>query len=154
VPKVTSIFESMDRELPWYTQLLIGTSKFAAGYWWLLLMMAGLGVYFFRRWRATKEGRLKWDTILLRVPVVRVLLRLLAVARFAKTLATLLASGVPLLKAMDIVRNVLDNALLEKVVVEATSSIREGESIAEPLKRSRQFPPLVTHMIAVGEKSG
>jgi general secretion pathway protein F len=79
---------------------------------------------------------------------------MLAVARFAKTLATLLAAGVPLLKAMDIVKNVLGNALLERVVEEATGSIREGESIAEPLRRSGQFPPIVTHMIAVGEKSG
>jgi general secretion pathway protein F len=154
VPKVTSIFESMDRALPWYTTLLIGTSRFAAGYWWLVVLVVGLGVYFLRRWQKTKEGRLKWDTFLLRIPVFGVLLQMLAVSRFAKTLATLLASGVPLLKAMDIVRNVLGNALLEKVVEEATGSIREGESIAEPLRRSKQFPPIVTHMIAVGEKSG
>jgi general secretion pathway protein F len=154
VPKVTSIFESMDRALPWYTQLLIGTSRFAAGYWWLVVLVVGIGVYLLRRWQKTKEGRLKWDTFLLRIPVFGVLLQMLAVSRFAKTLATLLASGVPLLKAMDIVRNVLGNALLEKVVEEATGSIREGESIAEPLRRSKQFPPIVTHMIAVGEKSG
>jgi general secretion pathway protein F len=79
---------------------------------------------------------------------------MLAVARFAKTLSTLLASGVPLLKAMEIVRNVLGNAALENVVSTAAGSIREGESIAEPLRRSGRFPPIVTHMIAVGEKSG
>jgi len=131
VPKVTAIFESLDRALPWYTQVLIGTSNFLAGYWWLLLILGGGGLWWFRRWK-----------------------KMLSVARFAKTLATLLAAGVPLLKAMEIVRNVLDNALLEKVVEEATGSIREGESIAEPLRRSGQFPPIVTHMIAVGEKSG
>ena len=79
---------------------------------------------------------------------------MIAVARFSRTLATLLQSGVPLLKAMDIVKNVLDNAKLEKVVETASGSIREGESIAVPLKRSGEFPPIVTHMIAVGEKSG
>ena len=79
---------------------------------------------------------------------------MLSVARFSRTLATLLQIGVPLLKAMEIVKNVLDNAKLEKVVETATSSIREGESIAVPLKRSGEFPPIVTHMIAVGEKSG
>ncbi|MBK8216774.1 MAG: type II secretion system F family protein [Myxococcales bacterium] len=79
---------------------------------------------------------------------------MLAVSRFSKTLATLLKSGVPLLKAMDIVKNVLDNAKLSKVVEEAIGSIREGESIAGPLRKSGQFPPIVTHMIAVGEKSG
>ena len=79
---------------------------------------------------------------------------MLAVSRFARTLATLLRSGVPLLKAMDIVKNVLDNGKLEKVIETAAGSIREGESIAGPLKRSGDFPPIVTHMIAVGERSG
>src|SRR5215471_1863243 len=154
VPKVTAIFESLDRALPWYTQLLIGVSNFAAGYWWLIFMVLGAGIWWFRRWKKTAEGRMKWDTFCLKAPIFGRLLRMLSVARFAKTLATLLAAGVPLLKAMDIVKNVLGNALLEKVVVEASGSIREGESIADPLRRSGQFPPIVTHMIAVGEKSG
>jgi general secretion pathway protein F len=154
VPKVTAIFESLDRALPWYTQILIGTSNFLAGYWWLAGSMVGGGIWWFRRWKKTPAGRMKWDTICLKSPIFGRLLQMLAVARFSKTLATLLAAGVPLLKAMDIVKNVLDNALLEKVVQDATGSIREGESIAEPLKRSGQFPPIVTHMIAVGEKSG
>jgi len=154
VPKVTAIFESLDRALPWYTQVLIGVSNFAAGYWWLLILLIGAGTWRFRRWKKTPDGRMKWDTFCLRAPIFGRLIRMLSVARFAKTLATLLAAGVPLLKAMDIVKNVLDNALLEKVVEEATGSIREGESIADPLRRSGQFPPIVTHMIAVGEKSG
>jgi general secretion pathway protein F len=154
VPKVTTIFESLDRALPWYTQVLIGTSTFAANYWWLILSLLGIGIWWFRRWRRTAEGRMKWDTLCLKLPIFGRLLQMLSVARFSKTLATLLAAGVPLLKAMDIVKNVLGNALLEKVVEEATGSIREGESIAEPLRRSGQFPPIVTHMIAVGEKSG
>ena len=154
VPKVTSIFESFDRALPWYTALLIATSNFVSSYWWLVILLAITFSWAFRRWRATPEGRLKWHGILLRVPVFGDLVRIVAISRFAQTLATLLASGVPLLKAMDIVRNVLGNAVLEKVVEEATGSIREGESIADPLKRSRQFPPVVTHMIAVGERSG
>jgi general secretion pathway protein F len=154
VPKVTAIFESLDRALPWYTQVLIGVSNFAAAYWWLLIILMVSGTWWFRRWKKTPEGRMKWDSLCLKAPIFGRLLQMLAVARFAKTLATLLAAGVPLLKAMDIVRNVLGNALLEKVVEEATGSIREGESIAEPLKRSGQFPPIVTHMIAVGEKSG
>jgi general secretion pathway protein F len=154
VPKVTAIFESLDRALPWYTQVLIGVSNFAAGYWWLLILLIGAGTWWFRRWKKTPDGRMKWDTFCLRAPIFGRLIQMLSVARFARTLATLLAAGVPLLKAMDIVKNVLDNALLEKVVEEATGSIREGESIADPLRRSGQFPPIVTHMIAVGEKSG
>jgi type II secretion system protein F len=154
VPKVTSIFESMDQALPWYTSLLIATSDFLAGFWWLVLLLGAAGAYAFKRWSATPKGRLRWDTIKLGSPLFGKLFLMVAVSRFAKTLSTLLASGVPLLKAMDITRNVLGNAVLEEVIREATGSIREGESIAEPLRRSKRFPPLVVHMIAVGEKSG
>jgi general secretion pathway protein F len=154
VPNVTAIFASMDQALPWYTALLIAVSDFAAGYWWLVLALGGLGIYLFRRWKRTVPGRLRWDGFTLRIPVFGKLIQMLSVARFARTLATLLASGVALLPAMDIVRAVLGNAVLEKVVVEAIGSIREGQSIAEPLKRSGHFPPIVTHMIAIGEKSG
>lgn len=154
VPKVVSIFDNLGQELPWYTQLLILVSNMFSHFWWLMLILVGTGVYFFRRWKKTPAGRLKWDTFLLRVPIFGRLNLLVAVARFSRTLATLLASGVQLLTAMNIVKNVLDNALLENVVSTAIGSIREGESIAEPLKRSGEFPPMVTHMIAVGEKTG
>jgi general secretion pathway protein F len=154
VPKVTSIFESMDQALPWYTQLLILVSGFLAGYWWLYLPLAAIGAWAFRRWRAKPAGRFAWDAFVLRAPVFGKLLLMVAIARFAKTLATLLSAGVPLLKALDISHRVLNNARLEQIVQEAAGSIREGQSIAEPLRRSGQFPPIVTHMIAVGEKSG
>ena len=154
VPNVVSIFQSMNEALPWYTALLIATSDFLSGYWWILFPSIFLGIYWFRRWTKTPEGKLKWHAFLLKMPIFGKLVQMLAVARFARTLATLLAAGVALLPAMDIVRNVLGNAVLEKVVVEAIGSIREGQSIAEPLKKSGRFPPLVTHMISVGEKSG
>lgn len=154
VPNVKQIFQSVGQALPWYTELLIGTSDFISSFWWLILLLIAGSVYFFRRWKKTAEGRLKWDTFLLRIPVAGKLIQMLSVARFARTLATLLSAGVALLTAMDIVRNVLGNAALEKVVADAIGSIREGQSIADPLKRSGKFPPMVTHMIAIGEKSG
>jgi general secretion pathway protein F len=154
VPNVTAIFESMDQALPWYTALLIATSDFAAGYWWLVLLMMAGGAYAFRRWVRSPKGRLRWDSLVLRIPLFGKLIQMLSIARFARTLSTLLSSGVALLSAMDIVRSVLGNAALEKVIQDAIESIREGQSIAEPLKRSGQFPPIVTHMIAIGEKSG
>ncbi len=120
----------------------------------LIGLVIGLVAARFVGFLATATGRLWRDTLFLKLPIFGPLVRMLAVARFAKTLATLLKSGVPLLKAMEIVRNVLDNARLEKVIEDAAGSIREGESIAGPLKRSGDFPPIVTHMIAVGEKSG
>jgi general secretion pathway protein F len=154
VPNVTSIFASMDQALPWYTALLIFVSDIMAGYWWLFLGLIALGIWSFRRWVRTPAGRLKWHTIVLRIPIVGKLVRMIAIARFSRTLSTLLGAGVALLGAMDIVKNVLGNAVLEKVVTDAISSIKEGQSVAEPLKRSGQFPPIVTHMITIGEKSG
>jgi len=154
VPKVTAIFQNMNRALPWYTSLLIAVSHFTANYWWLLLLLLGGGIYGFRRYRRTTEGRLAWDTFVLKLPVVGPLVKMVAISRFSRTLATLLAAGVALLQAMGIVQSVLGNAALEKVVNEATGAIREGQSIADPLKASGHFPPLVTHMIAIGEKSG
>jgi general secretion pathway protein F len=154
VPKVTTMFANMQQELPWYTALLIGVSDTLKNYWWLILGVIALAIYSFRRWRATPAGRMIWDRFMLRVPIFGRLNLLVAVARFSRTLSTLLASGVALLPAMDIVKSVLENVQLESVVKTAIGSIREGESIAEPLRRSGYFPPMVTHMIAVGEKSG
>jgi len=154
VPKVTSIFEGFNATLPWYTRTLIFVSHAIGSFWWLLLLMAGGAIYGFRRWLKTEKGRRTWDKRVLRLPIAGTLVRLVALARFSRTLSTLLASGVPLLTALDITRNVLGNVELMRVVEEARGSIREGESIAAPLKRSGEFPPIVTQMIAIGERSG
>lgn len=208
VPKVTSIYATLDRGLPWYTSLLIFVSsalssnqmlgfvtaltslvftrkalapgakktawtvsafiavgalllaffgvesKLAYAVGLGLGVVVGFGLSRFLLYIATPAGQVWKDGMLLRLPLFGPVFRMLAVSRFSRTLATLLKSGVPLLKAMEIVRHVLDNAMLSKIVEEATSSIREGESISVPLKRSKQFPPIVVHMIAVGEKSG
>jgi general secretion pathway protein F len=154
VPKVSAIFADFNQVLPWNTRLLIFTSNAFVNYWWLILTSFGLLIYLFRRWLKTEKGRATWDRRILVVPVVGKLQVMIAVARFARTLSTLLASGVSLLTALDIARNVLGNAELMRVVEEARASIREGESIAAPLKRSGRFPPIVTHMIAIGERSG
>ncbi len=154
VPKITGMFEDMQAELPWNTRLLVFLSDFIAGFWWLIILGIVFTVWFFRRWRATEAGRWLGDKIVLATPVVQDLVRKIAIARFARTLATLLAAGVQLLAALDIVRTLLGNAVLEKVVGDARDNIREGEGIAAALKRSGEFPSLVTHMIAVGERSG
>ncbi|MCC6667957.1 MAG: type II secretion system inner membrane protein GspF [Polyangiaceae bacterium] len=154
VPKVTTIFENLGQTLPWNTRLLIFASNTIGDYWWLLILLTVVSGVSFQRWKASPVGRMRWDIMQLRWPVFGRLNLLVAVARFTRTLSTLLSSGVPLLKAMEIGRNVLGNAKLEGVVTEAIGSIREGESIAEPLKRSGAFPPMVIHMIAVGERSG
>jgi general secretion pathway protein F len=154
IPKVTKIFEDMNVTLPWTTRSLIAVSQFARDYWYVLLVGLPALAYGARRWVRTARGRAWWDRTQLRAPIFGHLLRMLAISRFAKTLATLLASGVPLLTAMDIVRNIVSNTLLSDTIEKARDAIREGESIAAPLKRSGQFPPLVYHMIAIGERSG
>ncbi|MFK7985275.1 MAG: type II secretion system inner membrane protein GspF [Sandaracinaceae bacterium] len=154
VPKVTAIFEDFEQALPWYTRLLIFSSDIFINYWYLLLAL-GLGGFFgFRYWKKTPAGRATLDRWVLDAPLFGPLALMVSVARFSRTLATLLSSGVPLLNAMEITRNVLGNTELERVIEEARNSIREGESIAAPLKRSGRLPPIVTHMIAVGERSG
>src|SRR4051812_19706838 len=154
IPKVTKIFDDMNVTLPWTTRLLIGISTIVRDYWYLLLIGIPAALYGLRRWMKTPKGAAFWDRTQLKLPVFGDLVRMLSISRFAKTLSTLLASGVPLLTAMDIVRNIVTNSLLSGVIDNARDAIREGESIAAPLKRSGQFPPLVYHMIAIGERSG
>jgi general secretion pathway protein F len=154
VPKVTKIFEDAKVTLPFTTRALIFVSSLTRDYWYLMLAGMIAGVILFFRWKASPEGKKTWDRVTLRAPIFGQLLRLLSIARFARTLSTLLKSGVPLLASMDIVKNILTNSVLAKVIEDARESIREGESIAAPLKRSGEFPPLVHHMIAIGERSG
>lgn len=154
VPKITAIFADFDQALPWNTQLLIVLSSVLIDYFWLFGIMLGLAIWGFRRWHASTKGRAKWDRIVLRLPVFGKLILISAISRFTRTLATLLSSGVPLLSAMDITRNVLGNTELMKVVEDARDAVREGESIAVTLRKSGKFPPIVTQMIAIGEKSG
>ena len=154
IPKITKIFEDTKVALPWTTKLLIGTATFVHDWWWALGLAFAGAVYGFVRWVRTPAGKARWDVWVLDAPIFGPLVRQVAVARFSRTLATLLKSGVPLLTAMDIVRNIVGNTRLAQVIEEARESIKEGESIAAPLKRSGEFPPLVYHMVAIGERSG
>ena len=154
VPKVTAIFEDFGQVLPWYTRLLMFVSSMFTNYWYLLIALAVASYYGFRRWLRSPEGRKQWDLFVLAAPIFGTLSTKVACARFARTLSTLLKSGVPVLSALEITRNVLVNTELMRVVEEARDAIREGESIAKPLAQSKRFPPIVTHMIAVGERSG
>jgi general secretion pathway protein F len=154
IPKITKIFEDTKAVLPWTTKTLIAFSTFMASWWWAVLLLQGLSIWGFVRWKATTAGRARWDRFKLTVPVFGRLIRTIAIGRFSRTLATLLKSGVPLLAAMDIVKNVVGNVRLAEVIEQARTSIQEGETIAAPLKRSGEFPPLVHHMVAVGEKTG
>lgn len=154
VPKVTKIFDDMKVNLPWTTKLLIASSNFLQDYWFFVVpTLIGAAVAFVH-WTRSEKGKPQWDRLVLKVPVFGPLIRQLSVARFARTLATLLKSGVPLLSALDIVKNVITNTTMSAVIDTARDAIREGESIANPLKKSGEFPPLVYHMVGIGERSG
>ncbi len=154
IPKITKIFADRHASLPLPTKVLLGVANFARDWWWLLLLLFIGAVVGFIRYIRTENGRRRWDRFCLNMPLAGPIVRMLAISRFAKTLGTLLSSGVPLLNALNIVRTIVNNVILARAIDEARESIREGESIAAPLRRSAEFPPLVIHMIAVGERSG
>ena len=154
VPKITAVFTSMKQALPWPTVVLMTISHFLADYWAVIIGGVALMVWAVRRAMKTEAGQLTADRWLLKIPLIGQVARMVAISRLTSTLATMLASGVQLLDAMDVAKRVMNNRVLEHAVEGARQNIREGETIAEPLKRSGEFPPLVTHMIAVGERSG
>jgi general secretion pathway protein F len=154
VPQVTQIFSDTGQTLPLMTRILVRCSNVLVVYWWLFLVGGTVGALGCIRILQTSQGREWYDRMVLRLPWVGRLLQRLSVARFARTLSTLLASGVPILTALDIVRHVVGNSLLRRALEEARSSVQEGESLAAPLRRSGLFPALLLQMIAVGERSG
>jgi len=154
IPKITKIFEGMDKALPAVTLALLSVSLFIKSYWYLIILMIAGIVYGLRRWRATERGRELSDRFLLKLPIYGKLLLKIAVARFVRTLGTLLKSGVPIMSALEIVKNVVNNKVLEKAIENARENVKEGEAIAKPLERSGIFPPVVIHMIHVGESTG
>lgn len=154
VPTITTIFADMDQSLPWQTRLLISVSDFMQAYWWLVAAgIAGIGLGL-RRYRATEKGTRWFDALAIRMPVFGPLNLKLAMSRFTRTLGILLQSGIPLLDALDISRAVLNNTVLSRSIENAQDLIREGSDIATPLRDSGHFPPLVSHMISIGERSG
>lgn len=155
VPTMKEIFESEpDMQLPAISRAVFAMSDFLVIYY--IPIFIGLVITFilFKSWRKTPAGSFAWDGFILKVPVVGKLARVIAVSRFTRTLSTLLTGGVPMLDALEIVKNVVSNQVLAKAIELARKNIREGESIAGPLKKSGQFPPIVIHMIHVGEKTG
>jgi general secretion pathway protein F len=155
VPKITEVFDaSPELVLPWYTKAVIGFSGILVNYWHVILGSI-IGLWFiFLNWKRTPSGQVQYDAIFLKIPIVGKLARIVAVSRFTRTLATLLNGGVPMLAAMGIVRNVVGNEIIARAVDVARENISEGESIAGPMKKSGQFPPIVIHMINIGEKTG
>lgn len=155
LPEILAIFESMpDMELPAMTKFISDISKIFVDQWYIFAGGIIITVLLFFNWKNSTEGRKSWDGILLKLPLIGVIAKMVAISRFTRTLSTLLAGGVPMLNALDIVRNVVDNHVLALAIDEARSNISEGETIAGPLKKSGHFPPIVVHMVNIGEKTG
>ncbi len=156
VPRITKIFASAEAQLPLLTRTLIGLSDLLRSpiLMFGVIALMVLSLILFRNWVRTDKGRRSFDAFKLRIPLFGRIHRMVAIARFARTLGTLLASGVPLLTACKIVRNVVSNEVLAETIDAAALAVSEGQSFAAPLKRSGEFPPLVHHMISVGEQSG
>ncbi len=154
IPVFQKMFEGMGGQLPAPTQFVISTSQFVQSYF--LFMVAGvvLAIYAFKRYYRTEKGRLRIDALILKAPVFGPLLNKVAVAKFTRTLSTMLGSGVPILEGMSIVSKTAGNKIVENAIIKTRQSISEGKTIAEPLSETGIFPPMVVQMIAVGEATG
>ncbi len=154
IPTFETMFASVDMALPLPTRFVIWLSAMLQGYWWLMLGLMIAGIWSLRMYYKTSAGRLQLDRLLLRVPILGDLLRKTAVARFTRTLGTLLSAGVSILDGLEITARTAGNRVIHDAVMRSRSSIAGGETISEPLKESGVFPPMVTQMINVGEQTG
>src|SRR2546430_7609038 len=155
VPIFATLFAGLGVELPLPTRIVIALSNFIGSYFGLLILVAVVGgIFGIKVWYGTPQGRLALDSLILKLPVLGLLMRKIAVARFTRTLGTLISSGVPILEGLDITARTAGNAVVERALVKVRRSLEEGKSLTEPLKESDGFPGMVTQMIGVGEQTG
>ena len=154
VPTFEGLYESLGGKLPLPTQLLINASNILRKFFLLVIGAIGVLVFAFRRWKATQKGRYAVDRFKLKVKVFGPLFHKTALSRFSRTLATLIRSGVPILQALEIVGETVNNSVISRAVGDVQDSVREGESLAMPLSKHATFPPMVVQMMAVGEETG
>lgn len=155
LPKFMELFQDLGvKEFPWMTQVLMDFSHFLTSKWYLMMAIVAVFLMAFRMFVRTKFGRRAYDRFKLKAPVFGKLNHKVCLARFARTLSTLLSSGVPILQAMETVAGTVANEIISDAILDARARIREGDVISEPLKKSRMFPPMVVQMIAIGQESG
>ena len=158
LPTIIGTISESGALLPWPTRMLLGISGFTEAmltkvYGWIILALIGAGLYYLFRWTRT-EGRIKWDTFKLRIPVLGNVLRTIAVGRFARTLGALTKGGVIILEALSVVRDTLGNELLGREIDAVAEKVKRGEPLAEPLSESGNFPPLLVQIVSIGEQTG
>lgn len=154
IPEITKIFKTQGKTLPINTRFLIWCADTLRNHLLLIILFWIGAIYGVRRWMRSESGKPIWHRMILRMPLIGGLARKINVARFARTLGTMLSSGVPMLRALDTAKQIVANVILRKAIEEAKQAVTEGESLAVTLKRSGHFPAMVTHMIAVGERAG
>ena len=154
IPTFATLFSGLGAQLPLPTRITIALSNFIGAWWWLVFALMGLGAFAISRFHKTYQGRRTLDGLLLKIPVLGNVLKKIAVARFCRTLGTLVSSGVPILEALEITARTAGNAVVEDAIMETRKSIEQGKTIAEPLKATKVFPSMVVQMVAVGEQTG
>jgi general secretion pathway protein F len=154
VPQITSIFENQGAILPLPTRIIIALSDFMQAYWLLLIVFFACGIFGLKIYSRTEKGRRSFDKLWLRLPVLGSLKLKVATSRFARNLGMMLSSGIELLTALAIVKNIIGNLLLEEAIEQAIEGVREGRGLAAELNKSDLFPRLLIHMTAIGEKTG
>ena len=154
VPQFTQLLEESGKTLPWSTQIVVNTGNFLRAYWWAILIVAAGAVYLFRRWLEDPAARLRWDAWLLRLPLAGELIAKVEMARFARTLATLIGNGVALLPGLSIVKETLANTMLAQALGRVAAELKEGRGLGRPMLQESLFPKLAVHMVMVGEETG
>jgi len=154
IPVFAKMFSDFGGTLPAPTRIVMGLSTFLKSFWWALAGGAGLLTFAFKRYRATEKGTMNTDRLALRIPVLGTVLRKSAVARFTRTLGTLIGSGVPILQGLEITAKTAGNSVIQKAIQNTATSISQGDTISLPLKESGVFPPMVVQMISIGEQTG
>lgn len=154
VPGLQKVFTSLKVTLPWYTEKLIAFSEFLQERWLLVIIVAVALFFVLKKWSKSEKGSKKVDSWALTFPIFGSLIVRINVSKFTKTLSTLLNSGVPIIPALEITKNTITNTVIATVLEDAKTSVQEGDSLGNCIERSNRFPPLVTHMIRTGEKTG
>jgi len=154
VPKLEKIFMSLKVPLPWYTSLVVGISNWLQAKWFIVPIVIAVLYFAGKSWLQSEAGRRKFDDAVLGMPVFGGLIMRMQVSRFTQTLSTLLASGVPIIRALEITKNIITNTVIAEVLENAKISVQEGKSLGQTIEKSNRFPPLVTHMIMTGERTG
>lgn len=154
IPRFASVFAKLGADLPFLTQVLVGTSNFLLGYWPLMLFAVAAGAVLIRQWKRAEKGRLMWDRYKLKLPIIGPLLELITLSRFARNFATMLKAGMPVTHALKVVADATDNAWIGRHIKDMRLGIERGESLLRTARHSEMFTPLILQMIAVGEETG